>query len=128
MNILTLYYICYVILAMYMLDTDQESSYNLSKNLLLLPRILKLIEDMVDDSTPLLIQYTYSSLNTGSLPQSKSPNSLRTNFAASFLASFFLCLMTGQVKVELPTITSNRQSDITAISLKIGCSKSLLLE
>jgi len=31
----------------------QEPSYNLSKNLFLLPRILKLIEDMVDDSTPL---------------------------------------------------------------------------
>jgi hypothetical protein len=36
-----------------MLDSDQELSYNLSKNLVLLPRILKLIEDMVDDSTPL---------------------------------------------------------------------------
>ena len=35
-----------------MLDSDQEPSYNLSKNLLLLPRILKL-KDMVDDSTPL---------------------------------------------------------------------------
>ena len=35
-----------------MLDSDQEPSYNLSKNLL--PRILKLIKDMVDDSTPLL--------------------------------------------------------------------------
>ena len=34
MNILTLYYICYVILAMYMLDSDHEPSYNLSKNLL----------------------------------------------------------------------------------------------
>ena len=44
---------CYVILAIYMLDSDQELSYNLSKNLLLLPRILKLIEDMVDDSNPL---------------------------------------------------------------------------
>jgi len=55
MNILTQYYICYVILAMYMLDSDQEPSYNLSKNLLLLPRILKLIEDMLDDSTPLLM-------------------------------------------------------------------------
>ena len=39
---------------MYMLDSDQEPSYNLSKNLLLLPRILKLIKDMVDDSTPLI--------------------------------------------------------------------------
>ena len=38
MNILTLYYICYVILAMYV--PDQELSYNLSKNLSLLPRIL----------------------------------------------------------------------------------------
>ena len=28
---------------MYMLDSDQETSYNLSKNLVLLPRILKLI-------------------------------------------------------------------------------------
>ena len=55
MNILTLYYIFYVILAMCMIDSDQEPSYNLSKNLLLLPRILKLIEDMVDDSTPLYV-------------------------------------------------------------------------
>ena len=31
MNILTLYYIYYVILAMYMLDSDQEPSYNLRK-------------------------------------------------------------------------------------------------
>ena len=52
MNILTLYYICYVILAMYIFESDQEPSYDLSKNLLLLPRILKLIKDMVDDSTP----------------------------------------------------------------------------
>ena len=37
-----------------MLDSDQEPSYNLSKNLLLLPRILKLMKDMVDDSTPLI--------------------------------------------------------------------------
>ena len=37
-----------------MLDSDQEPSYNLSKNLLFLPRILKLIVDMVDDSTLLL--------------------------------------------------------------------------
>ena len=36
-----------------MLDSDQEPSYNLSKNLLLQPRILKLMKDMVDDSTPL---------------------------------------------------------------------------
>ena len=39
---------------MFMLDSDQEPSYNLSKNLLLLPRTLKLIEDIVDDSTVLL--------------------------------------------------------------------------
>ena len=38
-----------------MLDSDQEPSYNLSKNFLFLPRILKLIEDMVDDSTPLIM-------------------------------------------------------------------------
>ena len=37
-----------------MLDSDQEPSYNLSKNLLLLPRILKLMKDMVNDSTPLM--------------------------------------------------------------------------
>ena len=37
-----------------MFDSDQEPSYNLSKNLVLLPRILKLTEDMVDDSTPLV--------------------------------------------------------------------------
>ena len=42
-----------------MLDSDQEPSYNLSKNQLLLPRILKLIKDMVDDSTPLINQFTY---------------------------------------------------------------------
>ena len=45
--------ICDVFLAMDMLELDQEPPYNLSRNLLLLPRILKLIEDMVDDSTPL---------------------------------------------------------------------------
>ena len=39
-----------------MLDSDQEPSYSLSKNLLLLPRILKLIEDMVNDSAPLPMQ------------------------------------------------------------------------
>ena len=33
---------------MYMLDSDQEPSYNLLKNLSLLPRILKLIEDELD--------------------------------------------------------------------------------
>ena len=36
-----------------MLDSALEPSYNLSNNLLLLPKILKLIEDMVDDSTRL---------------------------------------------------------------------------
>ena len=51
---MNIYYICYVILAMYMLDSDLEPSYNFSKYLLLLPRILKLIEDMADDSTPLI--------------------------------------------------------------------------
>ena len=49
---------------MYMLDSDQEPSYNYSKNHLLLPRILKLIEDMVDDSTPLYLVVT--SLQSGS--------------------------------------------------------------
>ena len=38
-----------------MLDSALEPSYNLSKNLLL-PWILKLILDMVNDSTPLLYQ------------------------------------------------------------------------
>ena len=47
---------------MYMLDSDQEPSYNLSKNILLLPRILKLIEDMVDDSTPLISSNTFTLL------------------------------------------------------------------
>jgi len=37
----------------YMLDTNLEPSFNLSKNLLLLPWILKLIVDMVNDSTPM---------------------------------------------------------------------------
>ena len=35
-----------------MLDSAIETSYHLSKNLLLLPWILKLIVDMVNDSTP----------------------------------------------------------------------------
>ena len=43
-----------------MLDSDQEPLYNLSKNLLLLPRILKLIKDMVDDSTTLFRLSVYS--------------------------------------------------------------------
>ena len=37
-----------------MLESDQEPSSNLMKNLLLLLRILKMIVDMVDDSTPLI--------------------------------------------------------------------------
>ena len=53
MNILTVYNNCYVILITYMLDSELEPSYNLSKDLLLLPWILNLIVDMVDDSTPL---------------------------------------------------------------------------
>ena len=51
MNILTLYNNCYVILTTYMLDSALELSYNLSKNLLLLLWLLKLI--VVNDSTPL---------------------------------------------------------------------------
>ena len=60
-----------------MLDSDQEPSYNLSKNLLLLPRILKSMKDMVDDSTPLLklsskiFSFTISSL-TDSVNSPKS--------------------------------------------------------
>ena len=50
-NILTQYNNCYVVLTTYMLDSDLQPSYILSKNLLLLPWILKLIEDMVNDST-----------------------------------------------------------------------------
>ena len=52
MNILTLYYIC-ICKCIHMLELDQEPSYNLPKKFLSLPRILKLIEDMVNDSTPL---------------------------------------------------------------------------
>ena len=37
-----------------MLDLAQKPSFNLSKNLLLLPRTLKLIVEMVNDSTPLI--------------------------------------------------------------------------
>ena len=37
-----------------MLDSAIEPSYNLSKNLVLLPWILKLIVDMANDTTPLL--------------------------------------------------------------------------
>ena len=54
MNILTLYNNCDVILTSYMLDSALEPSYSLSKNLLLLPWILELIVDMVNDSTPLM--------------------------------------------------------------------------
>ena len=56
MNILTLYNNCYIILTTYMLDSTLEPSYNLSKNLLLLSWILKLIVDMLNDSTPLYIE------------------------------------------------------------------------
>ena len=54
LNILALYNNCYVILTTYMLDSALKPSYNLSKNLLLLPWTLKLIVDMINDSTPLL--------------------------------------------------------------------------
>ena len=50
---ITLYNICKIILTTYMLDSALEPSYFLSKNLLLLPWILKLIVDMVNASTPL---------------------------------------------------------------------------
>ena len=54
MSTLTLYINCYVILTTYyMLHSALEPSYDLLKNLLLLPWILKLILDMVNDSTPL---------------------------------------------------------------------------
>ena len=54
MNILKLYDNCYIILIIYILDSALEPSYNFSRNLLLLPWILKLIVDnMVNDSTPL---------------------------------------------------------------------------
>ena len=53
-----------------MLDSDQEPSHNLSKNLLLLPRILKLIKDMVDDSKPLIIKQIpmYNDKGSAQLP------------------------------------------------------------
>ena len=54
-NILILYINCYIILITYLLDSALEPSYNLSKNLLLLPWILKLIVYMVNDSTPVKI-------------------------------------------------------------------------
>jgi len=43
-----------------MLDSALELSYNLSKNLSLQLWILKLIVDMVNDSTPLLIGKTHA--------------------------------------------------------------------
>ena len=55
-NILTLYNNCHIILATYMLDLALEPSDNLWKNLLLLPWILNLIVDMVNDSTSLILQ------------------------------------------------------------------------
>ena len=56
MNRLKLYNKCYVILTTYMLDSALDPPYNLSKNLLWLPWILKLIVDMVNDSSPLICQ------------------------------------------------------------------------
>ena len=50
-----------------MLDSVQEPSKYLSRNLLLLPRILKLMKQMVDDSTPLILQRKARLLN--SLPK-----------------------------------------------------------
>ena len=55
MNILTLYDNCYVILTKHMLDSVLKNSDNLSKNLLLLPLIQKLMLDMVNYSTPLYV-------------------------------------------------------------------------
>ena len=54
MNILTLYYICYLILAMYLLDSDREPSYNSFKIFYYCQGywLLKLIVDMANDSTP----------------------------------------------------------------------------
>ena len=63
-NFSPLYYIGYVILAIYMLDSDPEPSYDLSKNLLLLPRILKLIEDMVDDPLSIVTHTFTNTLST----------------------------------------------------------------
>ena len=50
MNILTLpiLYLLRNFSYIYMLDSDQEPSYNLSKNLLLLPRILKITGGGID--------------------------------------------------------------------------------
>ena len=53
LNILTLYNNCYVTLITYAWFSPRAFLYNLSKNLLLLPWILILIVDMVNDSTPL---------------------------------------------------------------------------
>ena len=60
-----------------MLDSDQEPSYNVSKNLLLLPRILKLIKDRVDDSTPLI----YYKLEWDLSPKDEIP--FRQSFSVS---------------------------------------------
>ena len=63
MNILTLYNNCCVILSKHMLDSALEPSYNLSKNLFLMPWKLKLIVDMVNDSTPLILYYAHIYFN-----------------------------------------------------------------
>ena len=49
-------YFLLCILTPYMLDSALEPSYYLSKNLLLLPWILKLIVDVVNDSTPPMLK------------------------------------------------------------------------
>ena len=70
LNIWTLYNSCYAILSTYVclwLISPRANSYNLSKNLLVLPWILRLIVDTVNDSTALLmLLYPIWSLFPGS--------------------------------------------------------------
>ena len=54
-------YNCYVILTTYMLDSALEPSYDLSKNLILLPWILKLVNDSTLLNRGCVIKYNLKS-------------------------------------------------------------------
>ena len=97
MNILTLYNNCYVILTTYMLDSALEPSYNLSKNLLLLPWILKLIVDMViNDSTHLIYigmvtkKYILANMSTKDLPYCPLKNSFLRHLKSKYCKIVFI--------------------------------------
>ena len=78
-----------------MLDSALEPSYYLSKNLLLLPWILKLIVDMVNDSTPLVIGILLENVRRGSLLligiKSSPSDRMSVLLSVRFKGLVFLC-------------------------------------